>query len=300
LRKLTEFSDSKQVLVFSSYLVSLGIQNQVDEANDTWEVWVFDDTHLEDAKNELDFFLKDPEDARFNKIEKIAQKIKQEEEDNQKKLNKLYVDTRLSPQRSQSIQVTWMLIGISVAVFFLREYSNSEFAIEVLEKFFITDSARSPFLSKVLEGEIWRLATPMFLHFTWLHIIFNMMWLHTLGSIIEQKKGGIKYLLIIFTIAVLSNLVQYLMQYIFVSPNFGGMSGVVFGLVGYVWMKMKFSPHEGIGLDPMNINIMLIWLVVCMTGLVGPIANGAHLGGLVVGLILGYVPYFIKVKLKKR
>ncbi len=298
MRKLTEFSDSKQVLVFSSYLVSLGIQNQVDEANDTWEVWVFDDTHLEDAKKELDFFLKDPEDARFNKIEKIAQKIKQEEEDNQKKLNKLYVDTRLSPQRSQSIQVTWMLIGISVAVFFLKDYANSHIVNEVLVKFFIDNPmpGNHPFLSKVLGGEVWRLVTPMFLHFGFMHIIFNMMWLHTLGSIIEQAKGAKVYLLIILTIAALSNFVQYFYS----GPNFGGMSGVVFGLVGYVWMKMKFSPHEGIGLDPMNINIMLIWLVVCMTGLVGPIANGAHLGGLVVGLILGYAPYFIKVKLKRR
>jgi GlpG protein len=133
------------------------------------------------------------------------------------------------------------------------------------------------------------------LHFGIMHILFNMMWLFTLGSQIEEKKGRVKFLLIFIVIAVVSNLAQY----IYAGPSFGGMSGVVFGLMGYIWMKMKFQPLEGISIDPQNINFMMIWLVVCMTGLVGPIANACHLIGLLTGVFLGYLPVLLS-KLNKR
>ena len=67
------------------------------------------------------------------------------------------------------------------------------------------------------------------------------------------------------------------------------MSGVVYGLAGYVWMRGKYDRASGVGLDPQSVTILLVWLVVCYTGVVGPVANTAHLVGLIVGMVWGRV-----------
>jgi GlpG protein len=87
-------------------------------------------------------------------------------------------------------------------------------------------------------------------------------------------------------IALLSNLAQYAYS----GTGFGGMSGVDFGLFGYAWMKSEFDPEAGILMPQSSVAMMLFWLILCMTGLAGPIANAAHFVGLIVGILLGYGP----------
>ena len=55
----------------------------------------------------------------------------------------------------------------------------------------------------------------------------------------------------------------------------------VYALFGYIWMKGLHEPEQGMGVHPNTVNIMMLWLVVCMTGMLGPIANAAHVMGLV-------------------
>ena len=86
------------------------------------------------------------------------------------------------------------------------------------------------------QGEIWRPVTPIFMHFGIIHILFNMMWLKELGTMIEFKNGSLKMLLMVLIIAVVSNVGQDYYK----GPYFGGMSGVVYGLFGYIWMKSRY------------------------------------------------------------
>ncbi|MEP3482710.1 MAG: rhomboid family intramembrane serine protease [Fuerstiella sp.] len=132
-------------------------------------------------------------------------------------------------------------------------------------------------------GEIWRPIGPAFLHFSLLHIVFNMMWLKSLGEAVEYERGTSKFLLLCLAIAVISNVAQLCWS----GPNFGGMSGVVFGLIGYVWMKGKTQPQHGIGMTHQSITFAILWLVLCMTGTFGSIANGAHLIGFLTGIVIG-------------
>ena len=90
----------------------------------------------------------------------------------------------------------------------------------------------------------------------------------------------------VLVIGLISNVTQYLYH----GPNFGGMSGVAFGLFGYAWIKSEFDPDAGIFIPPRSVAMMLGWLVLCMTGLLGPIANAAHFAGLIVGILIGYGP----------
>src|SRR4029079_18280365 len=122
-----------------------------------------------------------------------------------------------------------------------------------------------------------------------IHLLFNMGWLTALGSMIEVRRSTLTLAALVLVVAVLSNLSEYayMDRYLEKYYLFGGMSGVVYGLFGYVWMKSLYHPELGMNLHPSSVNIMLIWLVLCMTGALGPIANAAHTGGLVTGIVLG-------------
>ena len=89
--------------------------------------------------------------------------------------------------------------------------------------------------------------------------------------------------LLVLVSAVISNVAQYLVS----GPGAGGMSGVVYALFGYVWMKGKYSPHEGMALHPHTVFYMVAWFALCFTGWVGSIANTAHAVGLVIGMAFG-------------
>jgi GlpG protein len=141
-------------------------------------------------------------------------------------------------------------------------------------------------LPEIRHGEVWRLITPIFIHFHILHILFNMLWLRDLGSMIEGRQSSTYLLALVLVIAAGSNLAQFYFGH---APNFGGMSGVVYGLLGYVWIRGKFDPASGLFLHPSTVTMMLIWLVACFTGILGPIANYAHLVGLMMGAAWGYL-----------
>jgi GlpG protein len=140
-----------------------------------------------------------------------------------------------------------------------------------------------------MQGQYWRLVTPAFLHFGWLHIVFNSLWLWELGGKVERVMGHINMFLLFLVIAIVSNGSQFAFGG---AGLFGGMSGVVYGLLGFSWVAPLFQPAWRIQPSPALMLFMVGWLVACMVGLVevlgfGAIANAAHLGGLICGAVLG-------------
>ena len=131
---------------------------------------------------------------------------------------------------------------------------------------------------------VWRLITPIFIHFDPLHILFNMMWLFDLGSMIEGRQSSWRLAILVVAIAAGSNLGQFWLS----GPVFGGMSGVVYGLLGYIWMRGKFDPGSGLYLHPSTVMMMIVWFLACFTPLIPHAANGAHAVGLIMGLAWGY------------
>lgn len=138
-------------------------------------------------------------------------------------------------------------------------------------------------------GEYWRLITPAFIHFGWLHIVFNSLWLWDLGARVERVMGGLNMLLLFLVIALVSNVAQF----VFGGPGlFGGMSGVVYGLLGFSWVGPIMQPRWSIQPAPGIMLFMVGWLLACIFGVVevlgfGAIANAAHVGGLLSGAALG-------------
>jgi GlpG protein len=160
----------------------------------------------------------------------------------------------------------------------------------------------------VKQGEVWRLVTPIFIHFGVMHLVFNMLMLYSLGRLIEGRRGTLIFALMVLALAVSSNLAEYYLARSFKegrwalrgSPQFGGMSGVLYGLFGYLWMKGRYDPASGLGVDRTTVLIMLGWFVLCLTGLMGPIANVAHAAGLLGGVLLGLASAFLGRRLRKR
>jgi GlpG protein len=151
------------------------------------------------------------------------------------------------------------------------------------------------------QGDYWRMITPIFLHFSLMHIIFNMLWLWDLGRRIEQLQGTWHLLGIVISMAMGSNIIQFLFAG---AGIFGGMSGVIYGLLGYCWSWSKLHPDTDLHVPVPVMVVMMIWLVLCLVGFAtllgaGEVANAAHVGGLIMGLILGTAAGLVASSAKK-
>ncbi|WP_371187962.1 rhomboid family intramembrane serine protease GlpG [Thalassotalea maritima] len=134
-------------------------------------------------------------------------------------------------------------------------------------------------------SEPWRLITPALFHFSLLHIAFNTMWWWYLGGQIERKFGSLCLLSLFAFSALASNTGQFLVS----GEYFGGLSGVVYAVFGFVWIYGYLNPDRGIELSRPIIGFMLFWLVLGFTGLLPlNVANTAHLLGLISGIGFAY------------
>jgi rhomboid protease GlpG len=270
---------------FSDYLYVKGIKNQVEaESDGTWAIWIHAEDELDQARNLLRGYLANPNDATVKHAAAKARELIEKEGQQEAAARKRHFDRdRLFPSGWRAHgPLTLSLIAISVVVYLIMNYST---AWEWTQYLFISNPAFSVNrdLPEVRQGQVWRLLTPIFLHFGILHILFNMLWLNDLGSMIEARLGTLHLLLMVVVIGVLSNVAQYYVS----GPQFGGMSGVVYGLLGYVWMKGKFDPGSGLFLHPSTVMMMLIWLVFGFTNIL-PMANTVHAVGLSVGVAWGF------------
>lgn len=141
------------------------------------------------------------------------------------------------------------------------------------------------------EAKYLRMISPIFLHFGLLHLVFNCLWLGLLGSKIETQEGSFHLFLIVLISGIASNMSQY---YWSGTVYFGGMSGVIYALLGYLWVKHKIAPQHFAPLPSGLMGFMVGWLVLCMTGVLEValgigVANAAHISGLVAGLFIGLV-----------
>ncbi|MGL6160017.1 rhomboid family intramembrane serine protease [Microbulbifer sp.] len=139
------------------------------------------------------------------------------------------------------------------------------------------------------EGDYWRLWTPAMVHFSLPHALFNALGVWILGRPLEARAGTLPFAILVFVSAPVANLIQY-----YWSPQilFGGMSGVVYALVGSVFVLQRWQPGWR-DVPPGIVGLAVAWLLLCASGLVEyvigvGIANAAHLGGFFCGLLLAF------------
>ncbi|MCC5886934.1 MAG: rhomboid family intramembrane serine protease [Gammaproteobacteria bacterium] len=137
-------------------------------------------------------------------------------------------------------------------------------------------------------GQFWRLWTPALLHFSVLHLAFNLLWLWEFGRRIEDAQGRGRLLETVLLLAPVANVAQWLVGD---GPMFGGLSGVVYGLLGYLIVAGRVTGDSRLMLPPALVVILLVFLVLFSTGVTSAfglhIANAAHWGGFIAGVTWG-------------
>lgn len=293
MRRIGDIATEEDARRFGDHLLATGVENEVEPEGESWIVWVVDDDDLDTARDKLESFRRNPSDPVYARSAAKAGEMRRQTEEEEKRWQKQQRNLRTGfargPITRAPATIAFIVISVGVALLTRLGTESNDPAIGWLSFASYTEDGmriRWYGLDDILSGQVWRIFTPMFIHYGFMHLLFNLFWLSDFGAQIESRKGTPFFLIMTLLIAGLSNALQYSVG----GPGFGGMSGVVYGLFGYLWMKMRYQPEEGLGVAPSTVTILLVWLVVCMTGLLGPIANGAHIGGLVVGMAFGAAP----------
>jgi GlpG protein len=303
LREIGTVPTEKNARDLEDHLLTRQIATKVVEGKNGWSIWIRDEDRVPQAAEELRAFLKNPDDPLYHSSRETARSIKKTKAKTDKEYQKKVRDLRDNWEGPswRRLPATSALVFACIVVAFLTHLGEGDTATRRAIVFSIVDytfvvsdegnvTARvvSHGLDEIREGEIWRLVTPIFLHIGPLHLLFNMSALIFFGGKIEYEKGKAKFLLLVLVAAIVSNCAQYLYNSYGQTPaEFGGMSGVIYALFGYMWIKGETRPEEHLGVSQNNILMMLGWFLLCMTGRIGPIANAAHGAGLIVGLLIG-------------
>ena len=288
MRMLDQFIDPRAAQRLAWMLQGDGIDCQLNESDAGTALWVLDETRMDEAKQILATFRDEPKSAPLAKLE-AAGKAKSKAAAKPRRAAAPVVSAREAfDEKSTFGQVTMFLVSASVAVAFISELGEKHSVAHLLTFVDYRIAGGSIYwnpnpLSSIMAGQPWRVITPIFLHFDILHIAFNLWMTVSLGGRIEGKHGSWYLLFLTIIVAVLSNAVQAMLGG---TPRFGGMSGVVYAFFGFLWIRAHVDKRYSIRLRPDRIVMLLAWFAFGFTGILS-IANGAHAGGLVLGMAWG-------------
>jgi GlpG protein len=300
-----ELDGETKARTFSDYLYVQGIDNQIEaDKAGSWAVWIHAEEELGRARDLLARFLANPADPQFQNKGAAASELREK-----KKQEQVAYEKRLKQRRHLFRNLTtygfgpltFLLIFLCVVLSIFKAL-HGEGSLDFLQisqmdirnanslslwrGFLERLSLINQVLPEVRHGEVWRLVTPILLHYGFLHIFFNMLWLRDLGSMVEGRQSTLMLFVLIVAIGAVSNLAEY---FVLGGGRFGGMSGVVYGLVGYIWIRGRLDPASGLYLNSSTVVMMIIWFFVCLVGVMGPVANTCHAAGLLMGMAWGYL-----------
>ncbi|EKE81508.1 rhomboid family intramembrane serine protease [Idiomarina xiamenensis] len=269
MKKLLASRDQAWVNQVYQVLHQRGIPINVSERGEQLEIWVIESSYYALAKATLDEYKADP--SRFQST----------------------IDNANSRSQSPSLvhnllrQAGWFTIAYAAVAVLIYLLMQTPMADDVIRYLRISD-----YFDHVEWSQPWRLLTPALLHFSATHIVFNVFWWWYLGGRLERYIGS-QWLIAVFVFsAICSNIMQFYVG----GPFFGGLSGVVYGLLGFFWIY-SFGRRTPLWLPPAVIGFLLIWLVIGYTDLLWVnVANTAHLAGLISGCIAGAIVRILNPK----
>ncbi len=308
MRLLREVTDERTARLVEDALYQRGIDSNVSHSQGgTFLVWVVDETHLERASELTQTWLDHGREVDLSENAKRGRLAKDQLEraaqNRREQLARARAElARVSQKRPTPL--TWGLVAMCVGVYWLSGMpalgtGASDELRAVLQALAIVDPevARTPTLIAVFGKQLpwwplpwsqpWRFVTPVLVHHHVLHLAFNLLVLVQLGRVLEMRHGSRALFVLALVSGVISNVAQY---EITGDPLFAGISGVVYALLGFLWLRGRYDLLVGYRLTDSAVAFMLLWLVF---GFVGGeeqrIANYCHVFGLAIGAASGYV-----------
>jgi GlpG protein len=312
--RLIGYLDSEPVAHrFCDVLLARGIESECEsEEGGRMEVWVLDDDRVSEATGVLMRFCADPAAPEFNGSEQRAAEQRRRAQEEERSRKSSVVDAaRLGYERGFAgmgyLTLILILLSGALCLFSSMGENSRVLAPFTVSNYYRDDAGISyhlpslrergeeaggeairadlPFLPELRKGQVWRLVTPIFIHFGLLHLLFNSMLLRDLGSLIEMRFGSVYFGGLVLALAVGSNLGQAFWS----SPNFGGMSGVDYGLFGFLWIRGRCDRFATWRIPSNTVFMLLGWFVLCLVGIIPNVANAAHAVGLGLGMAWGYI-----------
>jgi len=271
LQPLVQLEQHNIALLFANYLVTLGIVAKVISETKQSHTVYCQQNKISQAKAEFDVFIKVPFDKKYQ------QAAWQHGETVTVNGNGVTLWANVKENfLAHAGMVTLLVFALCWLVFIGSNIGWAQSIFSQLQFY--------PRLSiEALLAEPWRLLGPAFFHFSWLHIVFNTMWWWQLGGSIEEALGKGTLINLLLISATISNLGQFFVS----GSNFGGLSGVVYALVGFVWWYGYLAPEKGLSLSKPLIGFLLFWLLLGFVDVLPiNVANTAHLLGLISGCLL--------------
>lgn len=268
--QLLVLGDARMAQALVDYLATLGIPCELTQSELGVSVWLADERRLAQAQQEVKRFLSEPNHPRY--MEASWQSG--------------HADARIDYSKGMTDPVTDFLhqagpLTLVVIIACLAIYALDAIGLPIFDEL-----AFHPTLAQFTDWQAWRYVTPAFIHFSVLHLVFNLLWWWYLGGQIEQRLGSGKLFILLIVGAALPNIAEFFVS----GPRFGGLSGVVYALLGYSWLRTRLQPDCGLAMPPALMGFMLVWLVLGFLDMLGtPTANMAHLVGLLVGLAQGWL-----------
>jgi len=189
------------------------------------------------------------------------------------------------PEKSESISFTLALVFFNLFIFAFTYFSGN------LEQFINQFGCSGEKIA--MNGEFYRLLTSMFFHADWGHVLFNALSIYIFSSRCEKYIGRKKTVALYFAAGVGGAILSSV-------HNTGisvGASGAVFGLIGAIIVLSGVKKKEVGGLSYFTI-LLYGMLSIGMGMMTAGVDNYAHLGGLIIGIMLQYV-FFISEGIKK-
>jgi GlpG protein len=307
MRQIGSLSKRVEAERLAAYLVTEGIPAHSEEDGEAWAIWVRDENQLDVARDAFRDFRGNPDDPRYQGVERSAAAIREEEIRQREAARKNVVEMRgkwsrggagmTTPKRAPLV---FVLIGACIIISMWTRSINGDRALEGSKEASLlafasdeaietTGSLKAASFVDIQKGQVWRLITPIFPHIGPWHLVMNLYWLYRFGAQIEHFRGTKLLAILVLAAAAIPNVAQAA----FVGPNFFGISGVVCGLFGYVWISSQYDPSSQFDISRFTIAFFLVYLFYCLVS-GWNIANAAHFVGLGVGAVFAYVPIALK------
>lgn len=287
MRPIGQLETEEQAKTFADYLFVRDIETQVESAKSgAWVVWVVDEERVDEGKALLSRFRSMPDAEEFFQASEAAARRRRGEEKGAREAERKQKRPGAFPWQMRGGGLTAVLLILCVAAAMATQMGGGGWAdwLRISNGTLIDPARFWNSLAEIADGQVWRLVTPIFLHFSLWHLLFNLLWMQDLGSMLESKIGTWRFAGVVALVSLISNLAQYVAG----GAGFGGMSGVVYGVFGYLWMRGKLDFRFGLFISPMTSGLLLVFLALGIFGLAGPTANAAHFSGLLTGGVLGW------------